>query len=404
MSIASLRMGALCAFAALAGCIPQKTVMPPGVSSPFAGYSSALYRDDAMWLCRPDLPSNPCATDLSATEIRPDGSRVAIPFEPAKDPPIDCFYVYPTVDLDPRPGNHTDFQDRTAMRRVTLTQAARFQQLCRLYVPLYRQITVGTYAASAWSLDERLEVAFSDVQDAFAHYIGQHNQGRKIVLLGHSQGAFMVVELLRRLFDRDEPLRSRLLVGMPIGGRVEVAPGERSGATFVDLPLCSSADEIGCVVAFRTYRQGANLEGDAHGPPAGRETACVHPAGVAAGERAPVGGSFFLAAGRGPIHPADAVATRFVYLRGLFAAQCVPGPGGYRHLAISDARKPGDRRALPFDLNDPRFELSTLGLHTVEMELLQGDLIELVRQKTASAARMQPGPQSNPETSPKSAP
>ncbi len=277
----------------VSGCLPQPTVIPPGVKSPFTGYSSALYQDDSMWVCRPDLPSNPCATaDLSATEIAPDGSRVVVPFVPAKDPAVDCFYVYPTVDNDSRPGNHTDFVDTAAMRRVTLSQAARFQEVCRLYVPLYRQITVGTYAASPWNLDRRLEIAFSDVADAFAHYLGRYNNGRKVVVIGHSQGAYMTVELLRRFFDHDPVLQPRLLVGMPIGGRVEVPPGERVGGTFANLPLCASADETECVVAFRSYREGANVTGDPHGPPAGLETGCVHPGlGGVEGERRAQGGA-----------------------------------------------------------------------------------------------------------------
>lgn len=371
------RAGLALAVLAASGCIPQPTALPAGVTSPFTGYASALYGDDAMWLCRPDLPSNPCAADLSATEIRPDGTSAIVPFVPAKDPDVDCFYVYPTVDLDPRPGNHTDFRDRTPMRRVTLAQAGRFQEVCRLYVPLYRQITLGTYAAPAWSLDQRLEVALSDVVDAFAHYLGQHNRGRKIVVIGHSQGAFMAVQLLKGFFDRDPILRPRLLVGMPIGGRVEVPPGERLGGTFTSLPLCASPDELGCVVAFRTYRDGADLTGDPHGPPAGLETACVHPAAAAPGAAAPVSGSFFPA-------PANAhVDTPFVLLRGLYSARCAPGAAGFTHLAISEARARGDRRPAPLDLRDPRFERTALGLHTVEMELLQGDLVALVGRKAA---------------------
>ena len=37
------------------------------------------------------------------------------------------------------------------------------------------------------------------VVDAFLHYMGQYNRGRKVVLLGHSQGAQMIVRLLQRV-------------------------------------------------------------------------------------------------------------------------------------------------------------------------------------------------------------
>lgn len=385
------RAAALTGACLLAGCIPQPTVLPPGVRSPYTGYSSALYGDDAMWLCRPDLPGNPCAADLSATEIHPDGTRTVVPFAPAPDPGVDCFYVYPTVDQDPRPGNHTDFVDRAVMRRVTLVQAGRFQQVCRLYVPLYRQITAGTYAAPAWNLDQRLAVAESDVVDAFAHYLGQHNGGRKVVLLGHSQGAYMAIQILRRFFDRDPILRPRLLAGMPIGGRVEVPPGERVGATFANLPLCSSAEETGCIVAFRAYRDGVDVAGDAHGPPRGLETGCVNPA-AGPGERNPLAGAYFPAVpAHGPLRATEGVHTPFVLLRGYYSARCVPGAGGYTHLAISETNAPGDARRAPVDLRAPLFETTTLGLHTIEMFLTQGDLVALVAAK-AAASRSAPTP------------
>lgn len=399
MDVRSRPIALLAAVAALGGtaCFPQPTPIAPGATSPYAGYSSAVYRDDTLWLCRPDLPNNPCAVDLSATEIRPDGARVVVPFSPAKEPPVDCFFVYPTVDMDERPGNHSDFVDTSAMRRVTLSQAARFQEVCRLYVPLYRQITVGTYAASPWNLDRRLEIAFSDVAESFAHYLGQHNEGRKVVVIGHSQGAYMAVELLKRFFDRDPVLRPRLLVGLPIGGRVEVPPGERSGGTFANLPLCAAADEVGCVVAFRAYREGADVTGDPHGPPAGLETGCVHPGmtGRDPGATAALARSYFptrllgqgLLDSPGAAGAAAGVTTPFVMVRGLYTARCVPGAAGFTHLAIASAREAGDARPVFFDPMDPRFEASMLGLHSLEMLLAQGDLIDLVARKAEAARR-----------------
>lgn len=365
------------------GCVfPQPTVIPPGVESPFTGYASALYGRDEMWLCRPDLPANPCAADLTATEIHSDGSRTVVPFVPAKDPAIDCFYLYPTVDNDPYPGNHTDFRDRAPMLRATLLQAARFQEVCRLFVPLYRQITASTYAAPAWSLNRRLDIAFSDVADAFAHYLGQHNHGRRVVILGHSQGASMAVRLLRRFFDRDPLLQPRLLAGFPVGGRVEVPPGALTGGTFSNLSLCSSPDEIGCVVAYRSYPEGADVTDDPHGPPEGLESGCVNPASITDNARAAFSRSF-LPSHYGAERVVDTgpdVSTPFVLYRGVFTAQCVPGPGRYNHLAIAVAKEAA--AISPIDLADPGYK-NTLGLHRFELLLPQGDLIDLVAHKAS---------------------
>ena len=116
-SMPSRRFRVLCAGLLLAACaIPPKTVTPAGLHSPFTGYSSALYRDDKMWLCRPDIRGDICHADATATEVRPDGSRVLLPSAPPPAAKVDCFYVYPTVDMGLVPANHSDIEDIAAGR------------------------------------------------------------------------------------------------------------------------------------------------------------------------------------------------------------------------------------------------------------------------------------------------
>src|SRR3954453_5246898 len=59
---------------------------------------------DVQWLCRPGLAGNPCQGDLTTTHFASDGSRASVekPTVP-DDPPVDCFYVYPTVSNQPAP-------------------------------------------------------------------------------------------------------------------------------------------------------------------------------------------------------------------------------------------------------------------------------------------------------------
>src|SRR5690242_3402606 len=58
-------------------------------------------RDDA-WLCRPGRV-DPCSGPLTTTEVPAEGAATTVTLAPASDPPIDCFYVYPTVSLEPAP-------------------------------------------------------------------------------------------------------------------------------------------------------------------------------------------------------------------------------------------------------------------------------------------------------------
>src|ERR1700760_305302 len=100
----------------------------------------ADYANPALWLCRPDLKDNKCKVDLDATVIAADGKTRIEKFVPAKDPKIDCFFVYPTVSMDP--GWQSDFvPDRMEFDDIKL-QFARFGSVCRTFAPIYRQTTL----------------------------------------------------------------------------------------------------------------------------------------------------------------------------------------------------------------------------------------------------------------------
>ena len=367
----------------------------PSAAAPAAAAAPASqpprYDQAEAWLCRPDLPQDPCRDDLDATEVRADGAHIARPFVPAAHPLADCFYVYPTVDMEVSPGNHDDFTDTSRMREFTRAQVARFSSVCRVFVPLYRQMTIGTYLAPADEHQRRFDVAFGDVQAAFRHYLAHFDDGRGIVLLGHSQGAQMVEKLLQTTFDDDPAMRARLVVALPIGGDVNVAEGSTRGGTFHNLPLCTSDDELGCVVAYATYAP----EGLKHpwpGPPGpGRRTACVNPAALGGPSRARLSGTAFVTHSRYRDNmPGSGLAsTPFVILPDFYSAWCVDRPDGFSYLAVTPDPRPGDTRSNPLDLDAAlwRQQLGRvqLGLHILDYQFTQDDLVRLVGRKAAVA-------------------
>jgi hypothetical protein len=97
------------------------TTTEPALPADYEGYSSAVYGDDASWLCRPDVPDDACAQDLDATAVEPDGSLAVVTHEPSEDPGIDCFYVYPTVSGDP--GTNSDMVVGPEETNVVYNQA-----------------------------------------------------------------------------------------------------------------------------------------------------------------------------------------------------------------------------------------------------------------------------------------
>ncbi len=355
--------------------------LPPNLKSPYLGFASERYQDGARWLCRPDLPDSPCLHDRTATTLAPDGTRHAVRDATPTAPPVDCFYVYPTVDLGLRWGNHDDFEDRAAMDRVALAQATPFSSVCRVFAPFYQQITIGTYLRSPEAREPYLAAAFSDVAEAFVHYMGQYNQGRKVVLIGHSQGAEMTIRLLKRFFDDDPVMRERLLLALPIGGHLEVKPGQTTGGTFQHLPICRSQDETACIVAFRSYRGDVPAEPfERDLPSPGFETVCVNPADIEDNHRTLLRATTFPMWAEAPdvLHGIDNIQTPYVSVPERYAGQCLAQANGFRYLGITEVEAPNDRREPLFDLKDARLS-GRMGMHVLDMQLPMGDLVELVR-------------------------
>jgi hypothetical protein len=357
----------------LAACTPPPASPPP--------IEASRYANPASWLCLPGR-KDVCATDLTATVIHADGTRAIAPFQRAVAPKADCFYVYPTVDLSLIPKNHDDFSSLEPMAETTVAQVARFQESCALYVPLYRQVTIGTYLQKSEWRERALAVAFADVEASFKEYLANRNHGRPIILLGHSQGAEMVVRLVRRFFDDDTAMRQRLLVAMAIGGDLEAPSGQAVGGTFAQIPACTSAEQTGCVIAYHSFARSEDVNPGRSAPRPGNETLCVNPADVEHNGLAPMSGAAFPLSDRNRrfLKGVEGVQTPFVVLPDFYAGQCVKTEGGFRYLAVSLVGAPGDARPDPVDLGRRMFR-GTIGLHILDYQLPQGDLLNLVRRR-----------------------
>jgi len=94
-----------------------------------------------VWLCRPGEAADPCVSSLTTTVIGPTGARHVERAAPAKSAPVDCFYLYPTISGQPTVNANLAIDFR--LRAVATAPAAPFSQVCRVYAPVYRQITLS---------------------------------------------------------------------------------------------------------------------------------------------------------------------------------------------------------------------------------------------------------------------
>ena len=93
------------------------------------------------------MAHDPCESDLDSTVVTGSGRTRTVSASPAARPKIDCFYVYPTVSTQPTPNANLDLDPQETA--VAVAQAARFSQVCNVYAPLYRQITLAVIAGTA---------------------------------------------------------------------------------------------------------------------------------------------------------------------------------------------------------------------------------------------------------------
>ena len=338
-----------------------------------AAYRSEFYSVDHRWLCRPDL-DDVCDADYDVTVIQADGSRTVEPFSPAEDPPIDCFYAYPTVAFDEAGNANIDDGDNNAEEGVAANQLARFGEVCQVYAPLYRQATLGAITGSQ---EPDRDLAFDDVVDSFHHYLGQWNEGRPFVLIGHSQGSGLLNKMIAQEIDEDDALRGQLVSALLIGSAVHAPPGEDVGGDFQNVPACRTADQTGCVISYASYRatpdgvvDGFFGEHSEDGDPI-----CANPAALEGGpaEVAPLftsDNAMQVAAGGEPID------TPWVRYPGLATVECITNDT-HTYLAVTVNADPDDPR-----IDDVGGDfLPGWGLHIIDMNLAIDDLVAVVAQQ-----------------------
>jgi hypothetical protein len=336
-----------------------------------------------VWLCRPGIKNNPCESSLTTTVVHPDGKKTTQRASAAKDPPVDCFYVYPTVSA--QPGPNADLNIDPELIAVAENQAARFSQVCRVYAPVYPQLTLSSIGGGA--NPQARATAYAGVLAGWKEYLAKYNKGRGVVFIGHSQGTGMLIQLLKTEIDPKPKLRRRIVSALLLGGNVTVPGGKSVGGDFQNIPACQSAPATHCVVAYSMYAQQPPPNGlfgktrVGAGPDGSNlQVLCVNPASFeGAGSlqpylrTRPFPGPIGAAAGTPPSAP-----TPWIEFPNLYRAQCQQA-NGFTWLEVSDVGQPEAPRYQPRGSLPPNW-----GLHLGDVNLALGNLVDLARQQAAA--------------------
>lgn len=345
------------------------------------------YSKNESWLCRPGR-NDACAADLTTTVVAADGKMTRETWTADPNAAIDCFYVYPTVSTDTTP--NSDMTADPAEMNVIRQQFARFGSKCRPYAPLYRQVTLAglrrLLSGGGGSLERGVQ--YDDVRDAWKYYLEHDNKGRGFVLVGHSQGAFILGELVRQEID-GKPVQSRMVSAMLLGASLAVPRGKDVGGGFQHVPLCHSATQTGCVITYASFRSTLK-------PPANSRfgrvndssmvAACTNPAALAGGSGelhaylSSNGASITSTTPPKPwVVPERPVETPWVSVPGLLTAQCTSNENA-TYLEVTVHGDPSDPRTddIVGDIRSNGQVAADWGLHLIDVNLAMGNLLDIV--------------------------
>ncbi|MBB5684991.1 DUF3089 domain-containing protein [Sphingobium boeckii] len=212
------------------------------------------------------------------------GASVAVPAgasPAATDPAIDVFYIHPTTfqsktiwNQDVADTEVNAWTDASVMAR----QASAFNGCCRIYAPRYRQASMrGDYRNLA------LDLAYGDIERAFDYYIKNISHGRPFILAGHSQGGYMVAELLEKRID-GTALQGRMVAAYVIG--INLVEGDFP-RRYKHIPICDTPSQTGCTVQWNSVLPTADLAAiakqyekpfvDKYGDLSTKRTLCINP-------------------------------------------------------------------------------------------------------------------------------
>ncbi|MDR2782372.1 MAG: DUF3089 domain-containing protein [Treponema sp.] len=167
---------------------------------------------------------------------------------------VDVFFLYPTswraaYGEYPIAGiNNTDM--RHWANYYLKTRASAFETAGNIYAPFYRQLDASFVVAQqpVDGIGYFGGVPLTDVAAAFDCYLEHYNKGKPFILVGHSQGSFVMAALIA-LYLRDRPdvyerMIAAYLIGMPMP--------ETIYELFPHMKPAQNADDLGVIISYNT--------------------------------------------------------------------------------------------------------------------------------------------------------
>ena len=167
-----------------------------------------------------------------------------------EDKQADLFFVCPTVDMGKDGNFNADIHSekyRESFDGAINMELGIYKDDLTVYAPYYRQATFPVYNFDKNEQEKYLEIAYEDVKKAFIYYADHTDASRPLVLAGFSQGADMIIRLMKDLFDEPQYQR-RLVAAYAIGWKLT----EEEVKEYPHLNPATGEADTGVIVAFNS--------------------------------------------------------------------------------------------------------------------------------------------------------
>lgn len=191
---------------------------------------------------------------------------------------VDIFYVYPTLG--------TTFKDSQGYEMIYTDVSKTDERLAAIgnqrfnkevyasddfnfFSPYYRQITMAVFVDSPndYRLQEKSQIPVNDIATAFQYYINHINKGRPFILLGHSQGSSVLLQLLKN--HPNPEAFNNMIAAYLIGWQITE---EELSAYPERLKPAQNADDTGVIILYNSL---TNIQ--AKSPRINQSIVCINP-------------------------------------------------------------------------------------------------------------------------------
>src|SRR2546430_17556837 len=111
---------------------------------------------------------------------------------------------------------------------------------------MYRQFTLRALGNRALLTPAVRAAVYADALNGWRTYLRRYNRGRGVVLIGHSQGSFVLRRLIASEIDPKPALRARLISALLLGGNVAGRRGRDVGGDFKHVRACPPRTQLRC--------------------------------------------------------------------------------------------------------------------------------------------------------------